>query len=80
MIHITVMPEPISVQDSLFSPAAPGGWLRSTVLQDFAGAEVVFGDVTDIENIKRTAFGRPVDVVVSCLASRTGGKVIRRTQ
>ena len=43
--------------------------------QEFPGAEVVFGNVTDVEDIKRTAFGRPVDVVVSCLASRTGGKV-----
>ncbi len=45
------------------------------VMQEFPGAEVAFGDVTDVEDIKRTAFGRPIDVVVSCLASRTGGKV-----
>ncbi len=45
------------------------------MLQEFPGAEVAFGDVTDVEDIKRTAFGQPIDVVVSCLASRTGGKV-----
>ena len=36
-------------------------------------AEVVFGDVMSQESLRRAAFGSPVDVVVSCLASRTGG-------
>jgi divinyl chlorophyllide a 8-vinyl-reductase len=43
-------------------------------LQEFAGAQVVFGDVTDLQSLRDTAFSGPVDVVVSCLASRTGGK------
>ena len=43
------------------------------VKKDFAGADVRFGDVTDVESLKRVAFTEPVDVVVSCLASRTGG-------
>lgn len=40
--------------------------------QEFEGATCVFGDVTDIESIKKAG---PVNAVVSCLASRTGGKV-----
>jgi divinyl chlorophyllide a 8-vinyl-reductase len=43
-------------------------------LQEFAGANVVFGDVTSLDSLRATAFKQPVDVVVSCLASRTGGK------
>lgn len=42
--------------------------------QEFAGANVVFGDVTNLDSLRATAFKQPVDVVVSCLASRTGGK------
>jgi divinyl chlorophyllide a 8-vinyl-reductase len=34
----------------------------------------VFGDVTNLDSLRATAFKQPVDVVVSCLASRTGGK------
>lgn len=34
---------------------------------------MVFGDVTDMESLRRVAFKDPVDVVVSCLASQTGG-------
>ncbi len=34
-----------------------------------------FGDVADPRNLADVAFSEPVDVVVSCLASRTGGKV-----
>ena len=37
------------------------------------GAEVVFGSVKDKESIREKAFAGKVDVVVSCLASRTGG-------
>jgi divinyl chlorophyllide a 8-vinyl-reductase len=44
------------------------------LLQEFAGAQVVFGDVTDLQSLRDTAFSQHVDVVVSCLASRTGGK------
>lgn len=40
----------------------------------FQGADVRFGDVTDVQSLAATAFAKPVDVVVSCLASRTGGK------
>ena len=42
--------------------------------QDLAGASVRFGDVGDAAALERVAFDQPVDVVVSCLASRTGGK------
>jgi divinyl chlorophyllide a 8-vinyl-reductase len=40
---------------------------------DFSGADCRFGDVTNIENLRGVAFKDKVDVVVSCLASRTGG-------
>jgi len=40
---------------------------------DFKGATVAFGDVTDIESLRANGFKDQVDVVVSCLASRTGG-------
>jgi len=43
------------------------------VKADFAGADVRFGDVADIESVRSVAFKDKVDVVVSCLASRTGG-------
>lgn len=39
-----------------------------------AGAEVRFGDVTDVESVRRAGFGgERFDAVVSCLATRTGG-------
>ncbi len=38
-----------------------------------AGADVKFGSVMDTDSLERVAFERHVDVVVSCLASRTGG-------
>jgi len=41
------------------------------VTKDFAGAECVFGDVTSMDSLRSTVSN--VDVVVSCLASRTGG-------
>lgn len=44
-------------------------------LQEFQGADVCFGDVADMASLSTVAFAEPVDVVVSCLASRTGGKV-----
>lgn len=40
---------------------------------ELEGADVRFGDVTDVASLERVAFADPVDVVVSCLASRTGG-------
>eukprot|EP00281_Chroomonas_sp_CCMP1168_P035371 CAMPEP_0206243796 /NCGR_PEP_ID=MMETSP0047_2-20121206/17800_1 /ASSEMBLY_ACC=CAM_ASM_000192 /TAXON_ID=195065 /ORGANISM="Chroomonas mesostigmatica_cf, Strain CCMP1168" /LENGTH=397 /DNA_ID=CAMNT_0053668943 /DNA_START=1 /DNA_END=1194 /DNA_ORIENTATION=- len=43
------------------------------VRNDFEGADVRFGDVTDPEQLKAVAFKDKVDVVISCLASRTGG-------
>lgn len=30
--------------------------------------------MTNLDSLRKTAFAGPVDVVVSCLASRTGGK------
>jgi len=45
------------------------------MLQGFEGAAIRFGDVQDLESLRNVAFSEPVDVVVSCLASRTGGKV-----
>ncbi|CAL8460725.1 g256 [Coccomyxa elongata] len=43
-------------------------------IQEFKGADVKFGDVQDMESLRTIGFAQPVDVVVSCLASRTGGK------
>lgn len=51
-----------------------GKMSKEDTAKEFAGAEVCFGDVTDLKSIKDVAFSKPVDVVVSCLASRTGGK------
>ena len=51
-----------------------GKQTRDTVTADFPGAEVRFGDVTDPASIAAEAFDQPTDVVVSCLASRTGGR------
>ena len=46
-------------------------------MQDFQGADVRFGDVSSKDSLRSVAFSEPVDVVVSCLASRTGGKARR---
>ncbi|KAJ1479072.1 hypothetical protein T484DRAFT_1815650 [Baffinella frigidus] len=43
------------------------------VRADFVGADCRFGDVTDMESLRSVGFKDKVDVVVSCLASRTGG-------
>jgi divinyl chlorophyllide a 8-vinyl-reductase len=43
-------------------------------MKEFPGVDVRFGDVNDIQSLEKVAFSEPVDVVVSCLASRTGGK------
>ena len=47
----------------------------TTGLQEFEGGDVRFGSVSDLASLRDVAFAEPVDVVVSCLASRTGGKV-----
>lgn len=47
---------------------------KGDVEKEFAGATVRFGDVSDPDSIRNVAFQDKVDVVVSCLASRTGGK------
>ncbi|GCE65112.1 NAD(P)-dependent oxidoreductase [cyanobiont of Ornithocercus magnificus] len=47
---------------------------RHEVIKQFAGASVCFGDVTDAASIANGAFSEPVDVVISCLASRSGGR------
>lgn len=39
----------------------------------FPDATVKFSDVTDVDKLKNDVFDTPVDVVVCCLASRTGG-------
>lgn len=52
--------------------AAVTAW---TVVQEFEGADIRFGDVSDVNSVAAVAFRDRVDVVVSCLASRTGGKV-----
>lgn len=46
---------------------------RSEVQAMFPAATVKFSDVTDVERLKKDVFDSPVDVVVCCLASRTGG-------
>eukprot|EP01031_Cornospumella_fuschlensis_P028781 gene28781-34745_t len=38
------------------------------------GASIVYGDVTNEQNLKDTVFKDKVDVVISCLASRSGVK------
>ena len=43
--------------------------------QEFGGADVRFGNVGDLQSLQTVAFRDHFDVVVSCLASRTGGKV-----
>ena len=47
---------------------------QEQVINDLKGAEVRFGDVTDPASIAAEAFNQHTDVVVSCLASRTGGR------
>ena len=43
------------------------------VREDFVGADCRFGDVTSMQSLRSVGFSDKVDVVVSCLASRTGG-------
>ena len=47
---------------------------QADVIADFPGAEVRFGDVSNPTSLATQAFNEPTDVVISCLASRTGGK------
>jgi divinyl chlorophyllide a 8-vinyl-reductase len=50
-----------------------GGWNASESTRRFAGATVRFGQVTDPVSLARDGFcGEAFDVLVSCLASRTG--------
>eukprot|EP00873_Tetraselmis_striata_P046049 jgi/Tetstr1/466313/TSEL_010845.t2 len=42
--------------------------------KEFPDADVRFGEVTNRDSLKAVGFKDKVDVVVSCLASRTGGK------
>ena len=51
-----------------------GSQSQEQVINDLQGAEVRFGDVTDPASLADEAFNQPTDVVVSCLASRTGGR------
>eukprot|EP00892_Ulva_mutabilis_P005277 jgi/Ulvmu1/3120/UM015_0160.1 len=46
---------------------------RADVQAMFPDATVKFSDVTDVEKLKTDVFDTPVDVVMCCLASRTGG-------
>ncbi len=50
-----------------------GAMDEDTTRRALPGAEVRFGDVTDLEDLERHGFaGERFDAVVSCLASRTG--------
>lgn len=42
------------------------------VKKDLDGAEVVFGNCSEAADLENSLAGRQFDVVVSCLASRTG--------
>lgn len=64
-----------SQRTALGDGATPDGLCWLSPPQELQGAEVRFGSVSDEESLARAAFSDPVDVVVSCLASRTGGKV-----
>jgi hypothetical protein len=46
---------------------------KEDVAQMFPGATVKFTDVTNAAKVEKDVFDSPVDVVVCCLASRTGG-------
>mmetsp|Transcript_10316 Transcript_10316/g.28048 ORF Transcript_10316/g.28048 Transcript_10316/m.28048 type:complete len:421 (-) Transcript_10316:63-1325(-) len=47
---------------------------KAETIRRFDGAKVEFGDVTDTSSLKTALGNHKVDVFVSCLASRTGGK------
>ncbi|XP_008812306.2 divinyl chlorophyllide a 8-vinyl-reductase, chloroplastic [Phoenix dactylifera] len=48
---------------------------KDQTLQRLAGSTVCFSDVTDLDTLDRSldSLGLPIDAVVCCLASRTGG-------
>ncbi|GMH35648.1 hypothetical protein BSKO_03516 [Bryopsis sp. KO-2023] len=48
-----------------------GATSQDDLVKEFPGVNFMFGDVTSVDSIKSVG---PVDVVISCLASRTGGK------
>lgn len=50
-----------------------GKQTEADVKGDLEGARVAFGDCTDAASLDRALEGQEFDVVVSCLASRTGG-------
>ena len=51
-----------------------GGQTAEQVQDSFKGATCKFADVMSVDSLQRNVFeGQPVDVVISCLASRTGG-------
>lgn len=52
--------------------------VHHAAMQELAGAEVRFGSVLDLDSLRKEAFKDRVDVVVSCLASRTGLLVLGR--
>lgn len=60
------------VASRLRSPKEPPPLIPSLLIPLPHPAEVRFGDVMSMESLSREAFKEPVDVVVSCLASRTG--------
>jgi hypothetical protein len=47
---------------------------QEDVRRELAGADVRFGDVGSMDSLSAVAFKDKVDVVVSCLASRTGAR------
>jgi divinyl chlorophyllide a 8-vinyl-reductase len=53
-----------------------GKMSKEDTQKEFSGARVVFGDVTDVASISGAAFDQPADVVVCCLASRTGAHAV----
>lgn len=48
---------------------------KQEALEQLQGSTVCFSDVTDVTVLQQSLsdLGRPIDVVISCLASRTGG-------
>ncbi|GMN46502.1 hypothetical protein TIFTF001_015684 [Ficus carica] len=48
---------------------------KEETMNELKGANVCFSDVTNLDNLEKSveSLGVPVDVVVSCLASRSGG-------